>query len=480
MMTSSPVLAARFPDPIVYQFTLYYPGNMPLIVTAGHGGWEAPDKPVRHRITHRFTPVDPASPISVPAFSTPVEDSTLDNPEMMLWMPERDQTKGGNFKMDVNTHSAALNLAGAVACIVNEGQNEHQLSSSIPRKCDFANSDDPDTPPPKMPSLQDTLAQGQESSSFYYPHVVVFRVQRKFVDVNRNISGENAIADHPIAEAAWNEYHVLIEHVQRLAAQSHQDNELRGPSKNSMGLLLDIHGHGHATNLIEVGYLLNKTTLALDDKHLDTHANVLANLTSIRSLENLIRQNLNPANREDHENCDHGHNDDDMITFSSLLRGQKNSLGGMLQSQGLDSLPSPRHQAPSRSAVYFHGGYTTQRHGSRDKPENAMDAIQLEMPRTLRFVEKEEGREIGMRMGRAVVEFMTRYYQLPLSMSRVTMPETEGMLGGLNIDTKAAWSTKEQKPIRLGAWESGDSDDNGAVDPKKAKTLTAKRQTSRL
>ncbi|KAF9337148.1 hypothetical protein BG006_006025 [Podila minutissima] len=485
MMTSSPVLA-HFPDPIVYQFTLYYPGNMPLIVTAGHGGWEAPDSPVKRRMTHRFTPVDPASPISVPAFSTPVEDSTPDKPEAMLWMPERDQTKGGNFKMDVNTHSTALNLAGAVACIVNEGQNGHQLNSSVPPKCDFADSDDPDTPPPKMPSLQDTLTQGQKSSPFYYPHVVVFRVQRRFVDVNRNISGENAIADHPVAEAAWNEYHVLIEHVQRLAAQRHPYNELRGPSKNSLGLLLDIHGHGHATNLIEVGYLLNGTTLALDDKHLDTHANVLTNLTSIRSLENLIRQNPNPANREDHENDDHGHNDsdndsdNDMITFSDLLRGQKNSLGGLLQSQGLDSLPSPRYQAPSCGVVYFYGGYTTQRHGSRDKPEDAMDAIQLEMPRTLRFVDKDEGREIGMRMGRAVVEFMTRYYQLPLSMNRVTMPEKESMLGGLNRDTKAAWSTKEQKPIRSGAWESGDSDDKGVVDPKKAKALIAKRQTSRL
>ncbi|KAG0036832.1 hypothetical protein BGZ82_003666 [Podila clonocystis] len=453
-MTSSPVLA-HFPEPIVYQFTLYYPGNMPLIATAGHGGWDAPGKPVKRNMTHRFTPVDLASPISVPAFSTPVGDNTPDNPEVMPWMPERDQTKGGNFKMDVNTHSAALNLAGAVACIINEGQNEHPLDSVVPLKCDFADSDDPDAPPPLTLSLQDTLTQGEENSSFYYPHVVVFRVPRKFVDVNRNITGENAIADHPVAEAAWYEYHDLIDHVQRLVAQRHPDNEPREPSKNRLGLLLDIHGHAHATNLIEVGYLLNGTTLALDDKHLDAHANVLTNLTSVRSLENLIKQDSKPVNRDDQNDDDDDHDDnDEKITFSDFLRGQ-NSLGGMLQSQGLDS-----------------------RHGSRDQPEEAMDAIQLEMPKSLRFVEKDEGREIGMRMGRAVVEFMRRYYKLPHSMTSVSMPENESGLG--RIKGAKGWSIKEQMPVRSASLESGDSDDDILVDPKKPKALTPKRQTSRL
>ncbi|KAG0015444.1 hypothetical protein BGZ81_011688 [Podila clonocystis] len=445
-MTSSPVLA-HFPEPIVYQFTLYYPGNMPLIATAGHGGWDTPGKPVKRNMTHRFTPVDLASPISVPAFSTPVEDNTPDNPEVMPWMPERDQTKGGNFKMDVNTHSAALNLAGAVACIINVGQNGHPLGSVVPLKCDFADSDDPDAPPPLTLSLQDTLTQGEENSSFYYPHVVVFRVPRKFVDVNRNITGENAIADHPVAEAAWNEY----------------------------------HGHSHATNLIEVGYLLNGTTLALDDKHIDAHANILTSLTSVRSLENLFQQDCNPVNTDNQNDDDDDHDDNvDKITLSDFLRGQ-NSLGGMLQSQGLDSLPSPRYQAPSRDAVYFFGGYTTRRHGSRDKPGEAMDAIQLELPKSLRFVEKDEGREIGMRMGRAVVEFMGRYYKLPPSMTSGSMPEKESGLGRIK-DTKdwCTKSTKEQMPCLSVSLESGDSEDDILVDPKKPEALTPKRQTSRL
>jgi len=125
-------------------------------------------------------------------------------------------------------------------------------------------------------------------------------------------------------------------------------------------------------------------------------------------LENIIQRDPNPSDCENH--------DPSKITISDFLRGQNNSLGGMLQAQGLDSLPSPGHPAPARGTAYFYGGYTTRRHGSRDRKdgeeESKTDAIQLEIPKTLRFVDKEQGREIGMRMGQAVVDFMARYYDL--------------------------------------------------------------------
>lgn len=238
-MTPSPLLA-HFPDPIVYQFTLYYPGNLPLIVTAGHGGQGVT---MKRRMTHHFTPVDLSGPISVANFSTPVDDRNPDQPEVMPWMPERNQTKGSKFLRDVNTHSAALNLAGAVACIINEDLSKHQLSaSSVPLQCNFADSDDYDLSPPMTPSQG---LSSQDNPSFYYPHVVIFRVPRQFVDVNRNDTGENAFPDHPVAEAAWNEYHNLIDHVQKIVSQGNDESkdpkEPKGPSKGS-GLLLDIHG----------------------------------------------------------------------------------------------------------------------------------------------------------------------------------------------------------------------------------------------
>jgi hypothetical protein len=59
-----------------------------------------------------------------------------------------------------------------------------------------------------------------------YPHVVVFRVPRLYVDVNRNVTGENAIAEGSLeAEAAWREYHDVIDHVQRMAQQEQQQQQ---------------------------------------------------------------------------------------------------------------------------------------------------------------------------------------------------------------------------------------------------------------
>ncbi|KAF9386329.1 hypothetical protein CPC16_007580 [Podila verticillata] len=455
---------------------------MPLIVTSGHGGW---DMPVQRRMTHRFTPVDLSGPISVANFSTPVEDSNPDQPEIIPWMPERKETKGSNLVRDVNTDSAALNVAGGVACIINQDLSGHNLSaSSVPPQCAFAEVDDYDvlplmtSPSAKKPSALKTPSQGpssQDNPSFYYPHVVIFRIPRKFVDVNRNDTGENAFADHPVAKAAWNEYHDLIEHVQKIVSQGY--DKLKDPKKpkepsEGCGLLLDIHGHSHAANLIEVGYLLNGTTLALDDTQLDAHAHVLTNLTSVRSLENIIQQDPNPSDRENR--------DPSKITFSDFLRGQDDSLGGMLQAQGLDALPSPRHPAPARGASYFYGGYTTRRHGSRDrKEEGAMDAIQLEMPKTLRFVEKEQAREIGMRIGQAVEEFMARYYNFPPRGSRcVGHARSDERERGLehSDEVRMAKSIKDICTMR-------GSDDQG-VETKVAKTSLVrqpiKRQTSRL
>ncbi|KAF8991560.1 hypothetical protein BGZ52_013154, partial [Haplosporangium bisporale] len=60
-------------------------------------------------------------------------------------MPERKETKGSNLVRDVNTDSAALNVAGAVACIINQDSSGHNLSaSSVPPQCAFAEVDDYD------------------------------------------------------------------------------------------------------------------------------------------------------------------------------------------------------------------------------------------------------------------------------------------------------------------------------------------------
>ncbi|KAG0354746.1 hypothetical protein BGZ54_001489 [Gamsiella multidivaricata] len=261
-----------------------------------------------------------------------------------------------------------------------------------------------------------------------YPHVVVFRVPRLYVDVNRYLEGENAIAEESAtAEAAWKEYHDVIDHVQKMVLQQRQRQQkkerqwepvskqqrmegswavpVETEAASSTGLLLDIHGHVHATNLIEIGYLLSGSVLAMDDRQLNAHASSLAKESSVRSLISRTVQgsSMDPSKRGEEEDMNK------RIQLSTFLRGWNESLGGMFQTQGLNAVPSPEFEAPCHECIFFFGGYTIQRHGSRDR-EGWMDAIQLELPRILRIVNKEEGREIGMRLGRAVVEYLAKYY----------------------------------------------------------------------
>ncbi|KAF9427934.1 hypothetical protein BGZ94_003794 [Podila epigama] len=569
---STPLLPAvprHFPDPIIYQFTLYYPGNMPLVITAGHGGSATPGEPVTSRMTHRFTPLDSATlsgpTISPSSFSEPMIkhlDTEMGETEIMPWMPERDQSKGGSFKKDLNTHSTALNLANAVTCILHEqgyqcfteepNEQEYELEHEqvdtvdehnrphflqqqlqqqqrlitrmantadgvIPKKCDGQgpwgdeNSDFPGAAPTLTnASPRPTVSPESSSSSttttatttttttaaatstvhgqsmVYYPHVVVFRVPRRYVDVNRNITGENAIAEnHPVSEAAWKEYHGVIDHVQRIISQDHHDHQQVSPSEHvhqrpkapGRGLLLDIHGHAHATNLIEIGYLLNGSTLALDDHQLDTRADVLSRNTSVRSLvSNVIHlphnkpvqprsslpttvdHTLHDPYHDNNNNNNNNNNNSNReaekkVTLSAFLRGHDASLGGMLQRQGLNTVPSPEHPAPCRECVYFFGGYTIQRHGSRDSHDKqsgsgsyAMDAIQLELPKTLRFVDKEGGREVGMRMGYAVVEYMARYYGLSRGRSNLSMSSSSTSSSSSSSSSSAAAYKNLQGP----------------------------------
>ncbi|KAF9570360.1 hypothetical protein EC968_001861 [Mortierella alpina] len=444
-------------EPIVFQHTLYYPGNIPLVITAGHGGSHQPGHIVQLKTTHRFVRIPDlpttTDPITVGSFTRPVAPAEGD--EAVPWMSLRDQSQGGNFKKDLNTHAMALNLANAISCLTRStGHDDDDLAGtqgSIPKECeaqgpwgdddsDFPFPTGPSTPSPSpSPSPSPTLGvhslaeidqqqqqQQQENLKFdahhgvSYPHVIVFRVSRRYVDVNRNLTGENAIAEgDPVAEAAWREYHDLIDHVQAMVLQEQQKQQQEpwhGDQMRGGGLLLDIHGHAHSTNLIEIGYLLDGHILSQSDEQLNAQARNLSEISGIRSLISRTVNTLDGATDRVPFGNGPRYNEAEKISFSALIRGRTESLGGMLQSEGLNAVPSPNNPAPCQECIYFFGGHTVQIHGSQqrsnDNPNQrpAMDAIQLELPKILRLVENPEAREIGMKLGSAVVQFMARYY----------------------------------------------------------------------
>lgn len=169
------------------------------------------------------------------------------------------------------------------------------------------------------------------------PHIVISHLHRSKLDPNREV--DEAAQGNLYAGRAWQEFHDWIR-----VARSTVWGEF------GEGLYLDIHGHGHDIDRLELGYLLTAQTLNQPDAALN-------NLTVVRcsSIRELGR--------------------DSAIPFSQLLRGAT-SFGGLLQDEGVRSVPSPADPSPG-TAPYFRGGYNTRQHGSQEDGE-VISGIQIE------------------------------------------------------------------------------------------------------
>ncbi len=170
----------------------------------------------------------------------------------------------------------------------------------------------------------------------YAPHVVISHLDRTRLDPNREV--EEAAQDNPFAEHAWTEYHGWIERARSRVA-------VRGG-----GLYIDMHGHGHPADRLELGYLLSSDQLNRPDA--DLNGIPVIRMTSIREMGRVTP-----------------------LPFSSLLRGPT-SFGGFLEREGVDAVPSPSVPMPG-SAPYFTGGYSTRRHGSLGDTE-VVSGLQIE------------------------------------------------------------------------------------------------------
>lgn len=171
----------------------------------------------------------------------------------------------------------------------------------------------------------------------YAPHVIISHLQRRKLDPNREI--EEAAQGNVFAEQAWREFQGFIDTAEAAVADSF-----------STGLYMDLHGHGHTIQRVELGYLLSAADLNQNDETL--------NAATYRDESSIRRLAVTSA-----------------LPFSQLLRGPK-SLGGYLVQVGVRVIPGPTEPSPGENA-YFSGGYNTARHGSRDG--GLLDGIQVEL-----------------------------------------------------------------------------------------------------
>ena len=158
------------------------------------------------------------------------------------------------------------------------------------------------------------------------PHLILCRLQRRKLDCNRDLP--EAAAGNPLAGQAWREYHGFIERARAAVVSQH-----------GRGFFVDLHGHAHPEQRLELGFLLGAKQLALTDAELRA-----ANLGTQSSLRLLA------AERPE--------------KFPEVLRGAR-SFGALFEAEGFPCSPSASR--PSPSAPFFNGGYSVARHATAEK-----------------------------------------------------------------------------------------------------------------
>ncbi len=204
-------------------------------------------------------------------------------------------------------------------------------------------------------------------STGHYPHIIISNLKRTKLDPNREIT--EAAQGNQWAEQAWNEYHGFID----LAKDSIT-------AQYGKGFYVDIHGHGHTIKRLELGYLISKTDLFKSNAQLNTTGFI--NSSSVRALAT-----------------------NSPLQFSDLIRGDK-SLGALFEEAEIQAVPSLNQQNPGDGNKYFSGGYSTQRHGSRDG--GTIDGVQIEAY----YAGLRDTKENRAKYARAITTVFNQFFRL--------------------------------------------------------------------
>lgn len=211
--------------------------------------------------------------------------------------------------------------AGDLPIILSAPHGGHLTPEEIPTRTTGRNGQDKGTR-----ELTLDLADALEDLTGQRPIVVINNLHRRKLDANREIV--EAAEGDPRAEAAWEDYHSAIAAAREEVVDRHE-----------AGLFLDVHGHDHPNDWLELGYLLDNDDLAASDADLDG-----AGFEGTTSITELVDRSGQP--------------------LSALVRGEA-SFGARMEARGYASVPSPGTPGPGDEAFYD-GGYNTEQYGSLD------------------------------------------------------------------------------------------------------------------
>jgi len=185
-----------------------------------------------------------------------------------------------------------------------------------------------------------TMELAQAINSTFYsrtgkrPFLIINKLHRTKFDGNRDLT--EATGGYDPLTPFWVYYHNAIDTAINRALRL-----------SDRALVIDLHGHGHAKQRLELGYLLSGPDLRKNDS----------------DIQNLLPQSSVAG-----------------LTQSSgksteLINGLL-SLGASFETVGIPSVPSPSDRAPLSGDPYFNGGFNTLRYGSANGGPS--DAIQIE------------------------------------------------------------------------------------------------------
>ncbi|WP_161554486.1 N-formylglutamate amidohydrolase [Sinomicrobium soli] len=171
------------------------------------------------------------------------------------------------------------------------------------------------------------------------PYIIINHVARSKVDQNRDL--HYAACGDEKGMQAWHNFHS--------AADSALAHAVR---KFGYAFYIDLHGHGHSNQRLELGYSLTKGDLQKAFKRED-----LKKYAAKSSMANYIKK----------------HPDADIW---ELLFG-KHAFGTYIYREGIPATPAVQDPHPAEDESFFSGGYNTRRYTSPDYPD--VFGLQIEM-----------------------------------------------------------------------------------------------------
>ena len=162
------------------------------------------------------------------------------------------------------------------------------------------------------------------------PYMVIANLSRFKVDQNREI--QLATCNDALGIKAWNNYHDAVTAV---IADARQHGKI---------FFIDVHGHGHKVQRLELGYSLTAKQLAWAYNRKNT-----PKMPPTSSVANY----LSAGGKRD---------------FHDMLFGEY-AFGTLLEKNGVRATPSMQDPHPQEGEAFFAGGHITRKFTAKDFPE---------------------------------------------------------------------------------------------------------------